>query len=719
MANARAESLGYLFDIPDEDYVREALTFQVNAWSGRNQAIAKVRQYIRGDNGISVPTTRAYDAKATHTFFLLAILNEKLARYSDRPQMQILPRSEDTEDTSAANQMEAAANAVNYWMDRKAAHSSWIQAVADTILFSEGVERMEYAPAAFWPELALTKEGKENLSFTRPFEDPETYAAYREEYKKKAGVPMRSVYVPLESFFPEREGGVSTEVLQVERRSLHSVLTNKMFRTEGLQQIKGGIDLKNYQSMRQMVSIIHYSNANVHAYFALAPESSELNRTGASGTDGSREGFWPDPMSRTPGPASSGTPAFRTGHPIFLHAYETKLGRPNFNSIPGRFGVWGAQGSQQEWLIEGLTELVQRADEISSQVLTNVRATSWPTYAVYLDPEFRDTTGDTPEPPTIIEGKPIAFWKTERMEQTVQNDPSPATQWYFQMLTEQIERLSGSEAVFGQRQPGVTTGYHQNLQVTQAEHLDARVEAGIVHGAISRQEMLFDFARINGEKIHVYDRVPSPSGRTEGNWVVLDPKELDPMPQLDARVTKPRPIDYSVQIRAALDATMNRNGPNTPLLDDATVLETILGEERAATIERRKYVQAMKQKAIESGLIDKNVQRKLNMMLAEDSAAQPPTPGEAAEIDPELMQAMMAQNQSGDAAAMGGVDPAMMAAQVEGAAQQPGGAPGTVPLPPGTAPSPYQGRGGGLPPGAPQPEQADARAIAAAARALS
>ena len=67
------------------------------------------------------------------------------------------------------------------------------------------------------------------------------------------------------------------------------------------------------------------------------------------------------------------------GEPVLLHAYEHNLGQSIYNTIAGRFGGWKSSTNRIEGVAKGLLELNQAADEVFSQVITNVRAKYWPT----------------------------------------------------------------------------------------------------------------------------------------------------------------------------------------------------------------------------------------------------------------------------------------------------------------------------------------------------
>lgn len=713
-----AVSADYAIDVPSPAYVKEALPVVIEMWKGRNKFIEENRKHLEGKNEIAFPVNAQFKARITRTFLLQAAMAEKNARFMSEPNIVVVPSSFEPASRKESSDMEMAINTLFYEMEQQGNSGVWARMVADAISFDIGAERIEYASAPSWPEITIITNGKEKLSTMRPFESEEEYAKFREEYKRSQPVPLRSVYVPPDMVFPVYEGAAMVEVWEVEKRALREVLRSKMFAPTALSALRGRASSLTPRAMiKQEVTIVHYANQRIHAYYALSPS-----------TERRSDATWPLVTSIT-------DMVQGVGDPILLHYYEHDLGIPIYNIIGGREGGWKAGTNHIENVMHGMRELAQSADEIASQVTTNVRGSYWPTYVAEYDQALRGGDASPPDDiKAIPEGGIIPLWKGETLRPLVVPQPNPLVQWQFQMVVEQFERIAGSAAVYGQHQAGVATGFHQNLQITQAEHLDEKIEINLARGAVHRAVIVLKHIRQRGEKVWVHHRITNAAGERKGQFIPLDPKKLDPIPQLDAQVRKPRPIDYSVNIRAALDATMDRAGPGTPLLDDDTARERMLGEDRPDQIQQKIDIQNERRKLLASGVVSDRIAQALNLQLVKQSAPAV-TDSMAAGVDPALTGAIMNQNVGGAAAAAGGVNPEQMAAVAAAAAANGtlvppmAGPPGAVynsepkfnavppaPAPPQTGPSPFTGRGGGLPTGAPQPESVVGLALQRAAR---
>jgi hypothetical protein len=615
-------------------------------------------------------------------------------------------------------------------MERKGDGDVWDRVASDAILFDIGVERIEAAPSAFWPELATLEMDeptgtyreklysrflKENSDvevdpsvFQLPYEEePKEYIKYREKYrhfrdsyKKEAGAPIRSVYVMPENFFPRYEGSTCVWAFEREQRTLLEVLRNKLFDADALQDLAFYANqLSSDKKLKQKVTIIHYSNLRIHAYYALIPDR-------PTGTDTEEVTIWPSGMEAT---------AANIGKPVLLHWYPHNLGETIYNVVGGRFGGWKESSHTIEGVMGAITELTQMADELASQFATNIHNTYWSTMLEELDPDLRNAA-DNASPVSVTQGKiqpgqSIPLWKGENIRPMITSTPNPAAQWFYQMITQQVEKLSGSSAIYGQQDPGVRTGYHAYLQISQSEHLDEKLESRLAEGGINRALKILRHVRAMGETIWVFHRTKTANGQTIGRHLAIRPKDLKILPELDATVRKPRPVDYNESLRAAQMASQDRNGPGTPLLDDDTIRERLLGEDYPDLVERRITIQNERRKLFDSGVISQLIGKRVGTILAERS--KPQISGErAGEADAALVNTIAGM----EGEAEGGLSPESALA-----IQQAGGdlaVPRPVPTPPGTpAPSAVNGRGGGPTPGQPQSAQNAARAIQIAGRA--
>lgn len=727
----------YRTSLPSPSYIRDLYSQLLEEWRPRNEHIRRVREYIEGRNVIRVPNTLQYPVVAAHTYTLQAVINEKVSRFMPIPRIQAIPEGISTGSRTASTKLENWINSCFYWMEQRGDSDTWQRVILDAIALDQGVERIECAPAPFWPELAVVETesgeqleplyqrfieeygypsreelgeewfmstGEENEAGGMIFPNEQSYREYlkyREKYKRTAGPPFRAVYVPLQDFFPVYEAATPVEVIQREVRSLRSVLNSPLFAGPGLEQLRSSLGQLNPAAMlKSEIIILHYVNLSVHAYFALIPAADrQRSQSGPSSP------LMVDPVYEA------------TGQPVFLYAYRHNLGRVIYNIVAGRFGGWKTQHNDIEHLMKALCDLQQNADDVYSQALSRIAQTDWPTIVEEHDPELRDVGKGPPTPITIQPGAPIAIWKGERIYPLIQAADNPVARWAFDQITRQMELLSGASAVYGQREPGVRTGYHAQLQISQSEHLDERIEYHLVQGAIQRAHLVLLHARQLNESIPVHYRVKR-NGQVSGEYITLTPKMLSHLPELDATVRRPRPIDYDAALRAAITASQDRGGPGTPLLDDDTIRERILGEESPDEIKRKIYIQNEERKLLASGILSQMIGQRLGIILAQ---RQKPDlgPEQFSRADPALLQALARQNASGRTAGFGGVNPADLAGQLEGAAAQgvplPGqpGGPQIPPQPPPgmRAQSAIMGQGGGYPPGVPQPAQRVADAI--------
>lgn len=724
MAESLTDIDFYSLAAPTPEDVRDRFNQALEIWKFRNEHIAKVDRYLEGTNLIPIDEELQYKVRVTRTFYLQSIVGEKAARFLLNPTLQAIPPGNGPQARAASTKLENALNAVLRWMETRGDGDVWARVILDCIRYDQGVERIECAPAAFWPELVADTNGKDKLygkfrekhKVAHPLEDEKAYKKYRDAYKAEQGVPIRSLHVPLKNFFPIYEGSTPVEAFETERRSLRQVLNQSLFSAEGKQRLNGVVSTTQMTTKNIIdteVTILHYDNQMWHAYYALTPtiQKSLTNVT-----------KWPS------GELGSSEEVDKIGLPVLLHAYPHNLGKIIYNVVGGRHGGWKTNHNQIEATMNALCEIQQQLDEIATAATTNIRQFGMPTMVEEHDPQYRDIGNGVPVPTKVSPGVPVAVWKGESIKPLFPNTDNPTMRWAVEQAINQLERLSGSSAQYGLQEPGVRTGYHANLQISQSEHLDEKLESHISQGAINRGYLVLSHVREMDEVLPVHHRWTDKSGKKLGEYLSITPKQVDPMPELDAVVRKPRPIDYDAALRAALSASQDRGGPGTPLLDDDTIRERILGEDAPDAIEMKIAIQNERRKLVASGVLSAEIGKQLGLELARRASPEI-TEQQVASADPALLQALAGINGDGTATAAGGISGPLGQTLLGGsvAAGVPqlgeGGPPPPNPtnvIPPGPipgqqAPSAINGIGGGTAPGTPQPEQVVARAVQQAA----
>ena len=416
--------MSYYDEEPTSEHIRETLSVAQQNWKGRNDFIRKMREMLGGENPIEAPLNTTYKVRTMRTYMLSGVINEKTSRFSHLPSIQVIPIDGENFDVarSQSTQLEKAFRSAFYEMERNGEGDVWSKVILDSITLDEGVERIERAPSAFWPEISR-------------FQEPGAI----DNYKRSMGLPMRSMYVPLENFFPIYEGPTLVESFEIEYRSLRSVISNPLFADTSSALASYGSDTTRGLTTR--IPIVMYCNQQYFCYFALTPDqSSAYNLSDTSNKQ--------DPID------------IAVNTPIYLHSYRHGLGKSLYNTVAGRYGGWKGPNNRIEGVSRGLLDLNQKADEMASQVLTNVRARYWPTLVHKVDYERRGiASGSPPKPLTISEGQNIAIFKDEEIEPIFKAEHDEAVVWLFDLIKEQVARLGGSASLYGSREPGVDTGY--------------------------------------------------------------------------------------------------------------------------------------------------------------------------------------------------------------------------------------------------------------------
>ncbi len=595
----------YSTKLPDSTEVSERLRYALDSWKTRNSLIRDVRDNLAGNNTISAPNSLRYKVRTLHTYLFAGLMNEKIARYLYLPNVQVIPTDITPEARTVSSDLEKAIAVAFEEIERHGDGDVWSRVVLDAVTLDQGVERIERAPAAFWSE-ALAADEDGNLRYIMEGNELEAYT-------KEAGIPLRSVYVLLESFFPIYEGSTPVETFELEIRSLRSVLRNKSFNTD---ELVSRVAKDEFSDPNVKVNIIHYCNQAMYAYYALAAPQPATGIT--------RQRRWPDISNNTE----------FLGDPVLLHSYPHGLGQVTYNIVGGRFGGWKTEENRIEGINKGLMELNARADELISQVLTNVRAKYWPSLMFKIDPDRRPQTAGAPKPPAIPEGEDIALYVNESLEPIFKPQTDDAIPWTMDVIREQMGRLGGSPVLGGGQEPGVRTGYHQALQITQSEHLDDKIEQHLSIGASNRAVLMLKHVKALGKKVFVHHVEAVLGGGKVGEYLSIDPKKLSPLPRMDAAVRGPRPVDFAASLRAAREASDDR-GNKGPLLDDDTILQDLLGQEAPDDIKRKIRIQSEENKILESGILTQRIVQLLNLRMATENV---PEPGnvDGNSVDPSL-----------------------------------------------------------------------------------
>lgn len=632
----------YAVDYPDNEDVPWLLDDLVTFYEFRDNLARRARDMEAGRNEITLPKAKGWVPVARRTFKLKSILNMKLSRFGHLPEAAIIARSDHQKHLDDAQAIENWLREAMAEINRKA-NGFWLPAVLDALILDEGWVRVDRAPAAFWPDLVPVGEDEdpETISqsrrdFMRLFESSEKdYEKAKEEYKQRAGVPIRCEYVPAEQMYVYREGGQEIYNFELDYRPLRSVLENPLFDTSDIQY---SMDYsKQKPKMTEMVPIAKYSNQAVTAYYVLSsrraddmwfPGVEELQIDGVA----------------------------YTTHPIWK--FEHGLGNIPYARIPGRFGGWRAEHNGIESVTEALCEMNQYLDELLSQAFTNVRARFWPTKIVKLDPEKRGETKGRPQPINTREGGDITLWNTEEVGLLFEAQDDPIFQFVWSAVEDEMSSMGGAPALFGLPQAGVETGYHESLRISQAESLDAMISDGLAQGWTNVCTRVLQQVKAIGEP--VYAQHVGKSAANQGRRVVksikLDPDQLDPMPKIDSQITKPRPLDLIAMIRAAIDLT-SPYGDKPPLASQRYAREVLLQIDDPAYEESRIRIEAMVAQGLGSGVIQQDILEKLKLAMVQDMA--PGTDANTvAQSDPALLDSIREVNQNEAADPLsGGVDP--------------------------------------------------------------
>lgn len=606
--------------IPDSGEMRAMLTWAIEYWTPRNLFIDEQRRSVEGLNLIEMPQSTQYAAQAVHMYSETAMINEKVSRYLHQPTFKTLV--EDPEDEDEADRLERIEKWLNihtFEVERLGDGDVYDRTINDVHLLDMGIYKLVCAPGPNWKEIVVP--GSE---VKYPMESKQ-----REAYKKNQGTPIRRLYVPLELWLPQYDGSRLDWSLEIEARTLHSCKSNPLFDKEAIDRLT--VDTAGGRS--SILPLVHYCDDEFYATFCLTPQAY------TAGTQYNIK------------PANLGA-----GPLTFLWGTRHKAGRSMYVAYSGRYGGWKTQLNRIEGINKGIMTISGRIDEVMSQVYTNIRAKYWPNLKWTIDPELRGHTpgANVPDPPQLKEGQAITLFKGEDLAPIFLPSDDPMTQWYHGELHKAMEKLGGGPSLYGQPQPGVETGYHNAQSIDQAEHLEEKTEQHIVQGAIEDAVITMNYVKAIGEKVWACAPEAEEGGKKIARYVSLEPADLFPLPRIDAQVRKPRPIDYLAALRAAKEASDEREGKG-PVMSTYRIRTEILSmtHARAMEEERMTRLEAQRNKIWNSDIINEKVAIALNLKLAQRGVPQV-TQGTVQNAAPAVQQAVTAIA-GGPAAQQGGV----------------------------------------------------------------
>lgn len=647
MAEEKSESFPGL---PSEETVTQQFRFLVKYWKNRNLFIRDMRASQSGLNKIEAPASTHYVIKVIHTFIMASLMNEKLSRYLARPVMQVIPNNPlDDDSREKSTRIENGLNIGGYEIERRTGGDTWDRVLLDTALLDMGVQRIVCNPGEYWDELA--EHDAEIISGSKPKVDYSLGTDSRKEYKRSKGIPITKDYVPLEFFYPHYDGKEMPFAFEIEEKTLYSVMSNPMYKNEYGREALRDIVLGPDGGLNTTVNIIHYGNNKYHAYYLGGPGANSGNNK------------YPKVTINT---------SNYTGQLRLLYAYEPEIGRSIWNCFSGRYGGWKTDKNRIEAIGKGIMELSQAADEIMSQVLTNVRAKYWPNLNFKMDPELRGfgTGTSKQEAPKIKEGEGFVSFVGEEILPIFKAENDPMVMWLYDQIQIQVSKLGGSAVLFGERAPGVDTGYNQALQQTQAESLDNKLEQHIQAGAEEEALItcLYVREKINEPVEMCYVGKKPKSEEKVLQYATLDPADLTPMPRFAAQVRKQGPMDILAALRGFAMATDDRGGKG-PAFSDETAKEQFLSI-TAPDVENKKIlIEAMKREIVASGVLPDKIGDQINIKLAKLGTPEI-SPEQMAKADPALLAAI--QQMAPGTEGQGGLSPSLMAGAVSGAGLPPG-----------------------------------------------
>lgn len=639
-----AELTQYGYDLPTDEIITGRFKYLVNYWRNRNKFVRSMRENYGGLNKIEAPVSTQYTVRVLHSYIMAGLINQKLSRFLSRPVVQVIPDEDlDPAGREKSSRIERGINVANYEIEMRADADVWTRQVTDAVLLDEGVTKIVRAPGAWWPELVAhdkaieeASERNEEVEDKFPLDSPQ-----RVSYKKEQGIPIARLYVPLEFYYPDYDGASLMGSFEVTEKSYVSVANNPLYQNESAQKLLSQFSSNDRDGgLSKTVHIIEFANNIWHGYYLAGPGAN-------SGTNTK----WP---RVTPNMSNFG------GHLQHLYSYQHGLGRSIYNNMGGRFGGWKTNDNRIEGVGKGLLELSEAIDQLLSQMFTNVGAKYWPNLNFQLDPDQRGYgPADTnPDPPKLKEGQAIVTFVGEKIEPIFRPEEDPMAIWLFEKIEQQIGKLGGSDVLFGFKAPGVDTGYHQALQETSAESVDEKIDQNASKAAVTDAIIMLSHVKKIAEPVYMHAvEINKITGAKIGQYVELDPKDLVPMPRMDAKVRKPKPVDLITTIRTAIEASSEREGKG-PLMSDDTIHEKLLGTETYDIEYKKILVESQRREIVNSGVLSRQIGDAVNVKLATTGVPEV-TPEVLGKTDPALLAAITKGSSMSEGA--GGLDPTMVA----------------------------------------------------------
>lgn len=673
-------------EVPDPQYIAESLPELFEIYEERNEWIAKMRRHVNGENKIQAPDDTPYTIMKVHMMSLRAALNERLARFLPIPKFRITPPGWSDPAQAYASNLERGINELMYWIRRW--NDDYGRCIRDVLTFEGGAMRWEPNTKAAWPALMVDVDGEDDITRSvKPSDDDDDdekltkkKALAREKYKQGLGNDSLNKlfthsYVPYECYYPFPEGGNGPEDIEIEFRTVRKIISNELFSEIARNNLRELVNEERV-SLRAVAPIIRYCNREIYAYY-LIPEVFTPNKD-TSLLEQMTNRFKHVPPQRME----------------LLYSYEHDAGMTLYTNYTGSEGGWNA-GPNESLIgkLRALEELNAARDNLASQEYTNIRNLMWPKMITYqnMDRPAQPMADNDPRKINTHSAGNINLFTGEDIKPMMQNIENPLLRGFKSDVVEGLSKLTGAPGLFGMHQSGVEGGFQEATLLQQADSVFARTEANIVTASVNDVLVLLSLIRAIGEKVWVRVPAKSPEGRKYFQTLCIDPKQLVPMPVIDAIVKAPPAADLRQQLANYAAAVADISGPGTAAMDRISARESALNIEQPDEMELRVKLQSTLDQVGPPRLAEE-ILKKYNFMSVEQQKAL----ANQAQIDPmEMLMGDPAMAEQLGAFANGAPPPgeAMMAPE-----------PTLMPNPAGT-----QGMNGGLPLGVGQPAQTEGR----------
>ena len=677
-------------DAPSPAYIAKVLPDLFEHYKSRNEWIEKMSAHANVKNPVEVPSGTIFTIKPVRMGTLRASKNERLARFLPAPRYRVVAPGFSDPAQAYASKLERATNGLIYEIRRN--NDDYGRTVGDVLTFEGGAMLWEANSAAAWPRLVVGVDGYDDIIRDMPDgEDGDEKAMSkaaaakheaREKYKRELGNGQLSklfthTHVPYECLFPFPDENVPSEFIHVEFRSVRKVLDNDLFSPEAKGHLRQQVD-EGYISFKQVVPIIRYCNCETYAYYLV------------------NEVY-------TPQAATTLIKQFMQKHTLnspqevyFLYSYEHNAGVPLYTQYIGSEGGWNA-GDNENLIgkLEALDGLNTVRDDLATQVLTNIRNRNWPVMVTKTSLE-RPAQPLNDNDPRMIKhagSMDIQLYVGEELSPVPMPQIDPMLPGFQADVIESLAKLTGAPGLFGIHQSGVDGGFQESTLLSQAESTFARTESNIVTAAVNDVLVLYSLIKAIGEKVWVRVESKSPEGRRYYESLCIDPKQLDPMPMMDATVKAPPVADFKQQLANYAAATANIGGPGTAALTRPAAREAYMNIEQPDEMDKMVRLEAVQDDTLPA-ILAEEIKKKYNLMTVEEQKAI----ADAANVD---AQAMFAEDPA-LAADMGAFANGMPPPGEEMAAMN-----AEVPLMPN--PAGTQGMNGGPGYGQAQPSQTEGR----------